>query len=167
FTGARARLVGGENAYLERPGFWFGGAGIAACWYGAAAALATQLAAAAAKRDDPHRRAHLGAADAALSAARALLRETAREIDGAPAADAMEAALRVRAAVENAVDAVLRATARGLGAAPFCRDPWFARMAADLPVFVRQSHAEHDLAALGTALAISLATPSERQAWSL
>jgi len=165
FDDAAARLVGPANAYLERPGFWFGAAGIAACWYGAAAALATRLAVAAARRDDPHQRAHLGAADAALSAARALLRETAREIDRAPTADAMAAALRVRAAVESAVDAVTRATARGLGAAPFCRDPWFARMAADLPVFVRQSHAEHDLAVLGGALADSATT--ERAAWSL
>jgi len=165
FQEAHARIVGGANAYLERPGFWFGAAGIAACWYGAGAALATRLADATAQRDDPHRRAHLGAADAALSAARALLRETAREIDRAPTANAMASALRVRAAVENAVDAVLRATARGLGAAPFCRDRWFARMAADLPVFVRQSHAEHDLATLGGALAA--AAPTEREAWSL
>lgn len=160
-TDANARLVGGANAYLERPGFWFGAAGIAACWYGAAAALATRLAQRAAQRDDPHRRAHLGAADAALSAARALLRETAHEIDRAPAADAMARALRVRAAVEDATDTVMRATARGLGAAPFCRDRWFARMAADLPVFVRQSHAEHDLATLGDM------TATEREPWTL
>jgi len=171
FADANARLVGAANAYLERPGFWFGAAGIAACWYGAAAALATRLADAAARSDDPHRRAHLGAADAALSAARALLRETAREIDRAPDADAMASALRVRAAVESAVDAVMRATARGLGAAPFCRDRWFARMAADLPVFVRQSHAEHDLATLGGALVASATTTTtttpERHAWTL
>jgi hypothetical protein len=160
-TDAYARLVGDANAYLQRPGFWFGAAGIAACWYGAAAALATPLAQRAAERDDPHRRAHLGAADAALSAARALLRETAHEIDHAPHADAMASALRVRAAVEDATETVIRATARGLGAAPFCRDRWFARMAADLPVFVRQSHAEHDLATLGGAIT------KEREPWNL
>ncbi|PXW28561.1 acyl-CoA dehydrogenase family protein [Paraburkholderia caballeronis] len=165
FDDAAARLVGRPNAYLERAGFWFGAAGIAACWYGAAAALATRLAHAATRRDDPHLRAHLGAADAALSAARALLRETAEQIDRAPTSDALAPALRVRAAVETAVEAVLHATARGLGAAPFCRDRRFARMAADLPVFVRQSHAEHDLATLGGALAADAAT--EREAWSL
>ncbi|SDE44832.1 hypothetical protein [Paraburkholderia lycopersici] len=145
---AQATLVGPSGGYLRRPGFWHGGAGIAACWYGAAAALAVRLRDAARQRDDPHLSAHLGAADVALSAARALLREAARTIDSAPEADSMALALRVRAAVESAVDATLHACARGLGAAPLCRNRWFARMAADLPVFVRQSHAEHDLAAL-------------------
>jgi hypothetical protein len=40
-----------------------------------------------------------------------------------------------------------------LGATPFCRDSHFARLAADLPVFVRQSHAEKDLAQLGQQVA--------------
>jgi hypothetical protein len=41
---------------------------------------------------------------------------------------------------------------RALGAAPFCTDPWFARAIADLPVFLRQSHAERDECALGRTL---------------
>jgi len=44
---------------------------------------------------------------------------------------------------------LLRATSRALGAAPLCRDARFARAMADLPVYLRQSHAERDLAALG------------------
>ncbi|WLE59544.1 acyl-CoA dehydrogenase [Burkholderia plantarii] len=150
---ARARLVGASGAYLERPGFWHGGAGIAACWYGAAAALAARLHDAAARRDDPHLRAHLGAADVALSGARALLREASQQIDADPRANAMALALRVRGAVEAAAEVVLRAAAHGLGAGPLCRDRWFAQMAADLPVFLRQSHAERDLATLGAAVA--------------
>ncbi|WP_254228748.1 acyl-CoA dehydrogenase family protein [Burkholderia gladioli] len=153
FADASARLVGPPGGYLRRPGFWHGGAGIAACWYGAAAALAARLREAAARREDPHLQAHLGAADVALSAARALLREAAQTIDANPRADAMTLALRTRGAVEQAAEAVLRAALRGLGAGPLCRDRWFARMAADLPVFMRQSHAERDLAALGAALA--------------
>ncbi|MCQ0033656.1 acyl-CoA/acyl-ACP dehydrogenase [Burkholderia glumae] len=150
---ARARLVGASGAYLARPGFWQGGAGIAACWYGAAAALAERLRDAAARRDDPHLRAHLGAADVALCAARALLREAAQQIDARPQASAMALALRARGAVEHAAEAVLRASAHGLGAGPLCRDRWFAQMAADLPVFLRQSHAERDLAVLGATVA--------------
>ncbi|WP_244120195.1 acyl-CoA dehydrogenase family protein [Burkholderia gladioli] len=153
FADAAATMVGPAEAYLRRPGFWHGGAGIAACWYGAAAALATRLREAAARRDDPHLQAHLGAADVALAASRALLREAAQAIDADPRTDAMALALRTRAAAEQAAEAVLRAALRGLGAAPLCRNRWFARMAADLPVFVRQSHAERDLAALGAALA--------------
>lgn len=149
---ARATLVGECGAYVQRDGFWHGGAGIAACWHGAAAALAARLRDAAQRRDDAHLRAHLGAADAALAASRALLRESARAIDVAPHAHAALLAMRTRAAVESAVDVTVRACARGLGAAPLCRDRWFARMAADLPVFVRQSHAEADLAALAAAV---------------
>lgn len=155
FHSARATLVGDRNAYVCRPGFWHGGAGIAACWYGAAAALATRLRDAAKRRDDPHLQAHLGAADVALVAARACLRECAHAIDAAPLADARQLALRARGAAESAVDITLQACARGLGAGPLCRDRWFARMAADLPVFVRQSHAEADLAALAATVVAS------------
>lgn len=151
--GVDAILIGPPRAYLERPGFWHGGAGIAACWYGAASALAGRLREAVARRDDPHLHAHLGAADAALASARALLRETAHCLDADPHAPGLALALRVRSAVENACDAVLRASARGLGAGPLCQDAWFAHMASDLSVFIRQSHAERDLATLGVALA--------------
>ncbi|PLZ04104.1 acyl-CoA dehydrogenase [Burkholderia sp. WAC0059] len=186
-TGARATLVGEPGDYVRRPGFWHGAAGIAACWYGAAAALAARLRDTSVRRDEAAKaaegrladrpgaasaeaartdaraylRAHLGATDAALAGARALLHETAREIDAAPRADAQRLALRVRAATEAAAEVTLRACGRGLGAAPLCRDRWFARMAADLPVFVRQSHAESDLAALG---AIHASNPDD---WSL
>ena len=68
----RATPVGAPGSYLSRPGFWHGGAGVAACWYGGA-----------------------------------------------------------------------------LGAGPLCRDAAHAQRAADLPVYVRQSHAERDLAGLG------------------
>ncbi|RAR54633.1 hypothetical protein C7401_124130 [Paraburkholderia unamae] len=153
FSDARATLVGGPGAYLRRPGFWHGGAGIAACWYGAAAALAERLRDAALHRDDPHLRAHLGATDVALVTARACLRECAAAIDAAPRADASKVALRARGAAEHAVESTLRACSRGMGAGPLCRDPWFARMCTDLPVFVRQSHAEADLAILAASVA--------------
>ena len=34
-----SRAVGPPSFYLERPGFWFGGTGVAACWYGGARGL--------------------------------------------------------------------------------------------------------------------------------
>lgn len=43
FNQATASNVGAANAYLERMGFWHGAAGIAACWYGATAYLASYL----------------------------------------------------------------------------------------------------------------------------
>ncbi len=155
FDHARATLIGASGAYVQRPGFWHGGAGIAACWYGGAVALATRLREAAQRRDNPHLRAHLGAADVALAAARAYLQESAQQIDSSPDAmpeAAMQLALRTRGVVESAVQSVLHACARGLGAGPFCQDARFARMAADLPVFLRQSHAEADLVQLAATL---------------
>lgn len=155
FDGVRAAMVGGPQAYLRRPGFWHGGAGIAACWYGAAAMLRDTLTGALARRShahaDPHALAHLGAADVALAGAACVLRETATWIDAHPHADAQLPALRARLAVEQAATATLSHVARALGPAPFCRDRRFARLMADLPVFLRQSHAERDLAALGEA----------------
>jgi hypothetical protein len=152
FDGALAVQIGAAGAYLARPGFWHGGAGIAACWYGCAVELAAALRAQVVRREEPHACAHLGAADAQLAAAGALLRETAAWIDRAPRADAMRRAMRVRLAVEEAASAVLAHVTRALGAGPLCTDLRFARAAADLPVFLRQSHAERDAAALGEAL---------------
>lgn len=148
--GAIGQPVGASGEYLQRRGFWHGGAGIAACWYGAAQALAEYLRKACGGRSpDAHAEAHLGAVDAALCGAGAALRECAAWIDAHPQADAELIVRRTRAQVESAVEQVQRHVGRALGATPFCRDPHFARLSADLPVFIRQSHAERDLAELG------------------
>ena len=153
FDAARAVEIGAPGQYTARPGFWQGGCGIAACWYGGALPFADAVADLVRRRDDPHAAAHLGAIDAALAAARALLAEAACWIDAYPAASARIQALRSRAAVEEAVGNVLAHAGRALGAAPLCRDAALAQRFADLPVFVRQSHAERDLAELGRGLA--------------
>jgi alkylation response protein AidB-like acyl-CoA dehydrogenase len=152
FDGARAVQIGDVGAYLSRPGFWHGGAGIAACWYGCAAALASILRDSVKRHANPHACAHLGAADAELSAVAALLRESAAWIDAHPRDDAQQCALRVRVAVEQAAGQVMEHVSRALGAVPFCTDAWFAHAIADLPVFLRQSHAERDECALGQTL---------------
>ncbi|OQR30046.1 acyl-CoA dehydrogenase [Pseudomonas sp. T] len=151
FDGVLARCVGAPRAYLQRPGFWHGGAGIAACWYGAASRLASYLR--HGRPEDVHAMAHLGAVDAALAGAAGALRECASWIDDNPEADPELPARRVRAQVEGAVEAVQWHVGHALGATPFCRDRRFARIAADLPVFLRQSHGERDLAHLGLHLA--------------
>ncbi len=161
FEGAPAQAVGGAGDYVARPGFWQGGAGIAAVWYGAAVAIAQKLAASRRIESDPHAAAHLGAVDVALRGARALLSEAAGWIDANPRADASAAALRVRAGVEAAANEVLLRTGRALGPGPLCTDAIHAQRCADLPVFLRQSHAESDLAALGQAIA------RESNAWKL
>lgn len=163
FSNTPAIAVGRPGQYLSRPGFWHGGAGIAACWYGAAEALADYLRAHCRKpHADAHALAHLGAVDAALYGARAALRECAQWIDLQPDADAGFEVCRTRAQVEQAVEQVIRHVGRALGATPFCRNSHFARLSADLPVYMRQSHAERDLAALGEQL-----TQMPAGAWKL
>lgn len=149
FDRAIAEALGKPGDYVARPGFWQGGAGIAAVWFGGAIAIAQTLARSSRVTDDPHAAAHLGAIDSALRGARALLAETAAWMDANPRADACPAALRVRENVEAAANEVLLRTGRALGPGPLCGDAIHAQRCADLAVFLRQSHAEHDLAALG------------------
>ena len=166
FEATPARLVGPAGFYLSRPGFWHGGIGIAACWHGAACAVAealhaqaraavagagTAVGAGAAGTADPgwHRALALGEVDRLLSANAALLREAAAWIDRHPDRDARAWALRTRAASDECAQQVLRAATRAMGAGPLCHDDRFARLAADLPVFIRQSHGDRDLVALG------------------
>jgi hypothetical protein len=162
FERAQARLIGPPRAYLERPGFWQGGAGIAACWFGAAAGIAAFVARAARHRAGPHRLAHLGAIDTTLHATAALLRETAAFIDREPRADAMAPTMRARLAAEHAASFVVERAGRALGAGPLCRDAHFAQLMADLPVFIRQSHAERDEASLGERV-----IEEERTSWQV
>jgi hypothetical protein len=153
FDNSVGTFVGIPGEYVNRPGFWHGGAGIAACWYGAATTLAEALRANVAERSDVHAAAHLGAVDIALASAAATLREAATRIDAAPEANACPLALRVRETAERAAGIILERVGRALGAGPLCRNARIARHMADLPIFVRQSHAEHDLAHLGEAMA--------------
>lgn len=159
FTNAPATAVGGPDDYLRRPGFWHGAAGVAACWLGGARAVAAPLYCVVAEknssgRGDPHAAAHLGAVDAALAAAAALLAATAAQFDSDPGGDGGElAARRLRAAVEWAVEEAIGRSARALGPAPLALDAAHAGRVADLSMYVRQSHAEKDLAALGTLVA--------------
>ncbi|MFI5842529.1 acyl-CoA dehydrogenase family protein [Catenuloplanes sp. NPDC051500] len=147
FSDAPAEPVGGPGDYVGRPGFWHGGVGVAACWFGGALGVADTLY--AAPDPGPHALAHLGAVEVALGSARAVLDAAAAEIDADPRRDAQALAMRVRATVEHAATEVLDHVGRALGAGPLCRDEAHARRVADLTVYLRQSHAEADLEQLG------------------
>ena len=153
FDGAWGIAVGGPGDYLARAGFWQGGIGIAACWYGGAQRLAEVLREQCQKRPEPHALAHLGAVDSVLNSAACVLRASARHVDAEPKADARELAQQTRACIEDTVEQVIRHVGRAVGAGPYCKDPHFAQLMADLPVYVRQSHAERDLAGLGELVA--------------
>lgn len=154
FDHIAAEPVGPAGAYTGRAGFWHGGAGVAACWYGGARAVGRVLLASARQRDvGPFALAHLGAVDIALGTARAALDGAAATIDADPADHADSGrgrALRVRALVESAATDVLGRVGRALGAGPLGHDEAHSRRVADLTVYLRQHQAERNLAELGT-----------------
>lgn len=155
FSNVPAVPVGGDNWYLERSGFAWGGMGVAACWYGGAVGVARRLISASRERN-PDQIAHMliGQADASLHAARRVLAAAAADVDSGRADGAAGAILahRVRAVAAGAAERVLAAAAHGLGPGPLTADEEYARRVADLQVYVRQHHAERDDAALGKAL---------------
>jgi hypothetical protein len=153
FGGIPATPAGPPGAYTGRPGFAHGGVGVAACWYGGARAIGRTLLTAASKRDiGPHALAHLGAVDIALGTAHAALDRAAQDIDADPddrAGAGWGRALRVRTLVESVATEVMDRAGRALGAGPLSHDEAHGRLVADLTVYLRQHHAEQDLAALG------------------
>jgi alkylation response protein AidB-like acyl-CoA dehydrogenase len=157
FPWVHALPVGPAGGYTNRPGFSHGGCGVAACWYGGARAVAQALLTTASKRDvGPHALAHLGAVDLGLRTVLAALKQAAREIDEDPGdlrGTGALRALRVRALTESVAADVLTRTGRALGAGPLGHDEAHSRAVADLTVYLRQHHAERDLAQLGELVA--------------
>lgn len=156
FDQVAAERIGGSSDYLDRAGFWHGAIGVAACWLGGAERVADTLRSAAGSRPlDPHALAHLGAVDAALAGARWTMEAAAAETDRRP--DDLDAAhlraLRVRAVVEAAAALTVDRVGRALGPAPLCMNEIHSSTVDDLLVYVRQSHAERDLASLGGLIA--------------
>jgi len=156
FQRVAAVAVGPPGAYVDRPGFWYGAVGVAACWMGGAMGVAGTLTQAALERDlDQHALAHLGAVDGALTAMHAVLQEAARDIDLDPEDRRGRASLiarRARTVVEWGSSLVLNRVGRALGAGPLTQNAAHSRRVADLTVYLRQSHAERDLVAHGKQL---------------
>lgn len=142
-------IIGTDGWYLDRPGFWHGAVGVAACWAGCAAGLVGQLQ--EGWRTDPHATAHLGAIDALLWQMRAALAVAADEIDHGPsdAAAAHRRALRVRHLVDVAVAEITDRVPRALGPGPLAMLPGIHRILAETDLYRRQCHAERDLEQLG------------------
>ncbi len=155
-------LVGPAGWYLSRPGFWWGAAGVAAVWAGGAAGLVSQLV--TRWRDDPISLAHLGAAHASMEAARAVIGSAAAAIDGDPSMTS-EAAARLAYVTRHVADltagAAIDHTTRALGPGPMTQDGAVCQRLADLALYVRQSHAERDLATLGRLVLAPSAPPED------
>lgn len=169
FTAVRASTVGEPGWYLRRPGFAWGGIGVAACWWGGAVGLARVLRAHAAERPDSELlRAALGSVVADLADAEDALAGAARQIDDSAARriddsagttddsaatdDAIDWPLLaqvVRSRVRRAVDAVRTQVVRAVGPGPLTSDPAVAARVADLELYVLQDHGDRDLARIG------------------
>ena len=154
-TVTEGAAVGAPNAYVGRSGFWHGGAGVAACWFGGAIGVLEALRARVAASDDPLDAAAFGRCRARLDAAGALLSQSADAIDAAPddVLGARERAMSVRLAVEEAARDVLHTTVTALGASPLARDDDHSRRVADLQVYLRQLNAGHAAQEYGRAYA--------------
>lgn len=159
FKNAPAALLGEPEFYLQRPGFWHGGAGIAACWYGAATAIAEHLRRSPRVMHNPFSAAHLGAIDAQLSAARLMLHDLATTIDSAPTESHQFAVIQLRSLMDRICRDVIERAALALGPVSLCCDAEHAQRCADLAAFIRQSHAEKDEQWLGEQLSAREATP--------
>ena len=144
--------IGPPGFYMDRPGFWFGACGVAACWYGGARGLVDGVIATLTDEPGDLALAEIGKAASELQAMHDALESVAVAID-ADAEDkgsrAQVRALIVRQIVHKACEAVLRLTAAAGGARPLCHDPAQARRAADLYVYLAQHHGGADAVRLG------------------
>jgi alkylation response protein AidB-like acyl-CoA dehydrogenase len=143
---ASDRLLGKDNWYLERPGFWHGAIGPAACWAGGAASLID--AATTLNRRDPHSRAHIGAMQAMSWGLNTLLEKAGDEVDADPQDKQQEArrrALKVRHLIERWCVEILDRFGRATGPQLLAYDQHSARQHMALTLYIRQCHAERDL----------------------
>ncbi|TFC94806.1 MULTISPECIES: acyl-CoA dehydrogenase family protein [Cryobacterium] len=162
FRDVSARPVGSDGWYLRRPGFAWGGIGVAACWWGGAVGLARRVWESVLERKpDQIALSHLGALDVALTAAGTSLAAAATAIDAGDAVGEQGALLaaRVRGQIARTVEDVVARTGHALGPAPLAFDPRHAARVADLQLYVRQHHAERDDVALGSRLRESGVSP--------
>ena len=169
FYQVAASHVGAANAYLERVGFWHGAAGVAACWYGATASIAAYLIKGYQQKPHDYKAMYLGQISTALAVTQQYFHHVSYLIDSQPTHHHELAIRQLRSNVEQLARLVLETVGQALGAAPFCGNAHFARLSADLPVFIRQSHAAFDLQKIGelTSVLASEPTTNQENIWQL
>ncbi len=146
------RAIGPPNFYLDRPGFWFGAVGVAACWYGGARGLLDHLLHSVGLRKSELLLVELGHAVAHVEMMRQAIERVAEEIDADPEdckGMAKRRALVVRHLVHHGAQQVLTRSAAAGGAGPLCHDPQQSRRSADLYVYLAQHHTVQDANLLG------------------
>jgi alkylation response protein AidB-like acyl-CoA dehydrogenase len=157
------RSIGDPNFYLDRPGFWFGASGVAACWFGGAAGLVDTVLRSSDASVSEHSLAAIARASARIESMDALLETEATQIDLDPTnskGHAKRRALALRQVLHDLCLDVLSLTAEAGGARPLCHDGEQARRTADLFVYLAQHHGNRDAAELGRVLLGDLACSS-------
>ncbi|HJP76282.1 MAG TPA: acyl-CoA dehydrogenase family protein [Pseudonocardiaceae bacterium] len=144
-------ITGRDGWYVRRRGFRLGSGGVAAVWLGGAMGAYDRVLALLRERGAPdeHQLAHVGALANDLRATDALLADTAHAIDTEPGLDLTGAIGLGKSAAERVSRSIVDIAPRITGPGPLCWDPSFAQHLADLAVYIRQHHAERDLAGLG------------------
>lgn len=144
--------VGPTNFYTERPGFWFGSVGVAACWYGGALGLVESLLHSSGPHPNEHVLSEIGVAIVLIDSMRNQLHAVADEIDRDPRDHSRCAqfnALSVRQLVHDGALRVLNLVGTAGGARPLCLNREQSRRAADLFVYLSQHHGGSDAASIG------------------
>ena len=147
-----AAAIGPPGFYTERPGFWFGACGVAACWFGGAHGLVSGLLQYLGDDSDEITLMEIGELVSELQTMSDALRSVAMTIDADPTDDnrtAKARALAVRHITHRACESVLRRTAAAGGARPLSHDRAQAQRAADLYVYLAQHHGGRDASILG------------------
>ncbi|WP_243064541.1 hypothetical protein [Humibacter sp. RRB41] len=152
FSNTEAQPVGSDDWYLARPGFEWGGIGVAATWWGGAVPLCDAIVTSVrSKGPNPLLENRVGALWQCMHAARVMIERAAMLIDdGARSRDEWAAiAHAVRGATAAAVDEVLDAVRDILGPAAICTDETIASRSADLEIYTAQYHRLRDPASIG------------------
>jgi alkylation response protein AidB-like acyl-CoA dehydrogenase len=144
--------VGPPGFYTDRPGFWHGACGVAACWFGGARGLARGVLESVGPKPSDLVLLEIGRTAARLGGLYDELMAVAAAIDADPLDThhrAQERALTLRQNIHRGCHDVLRWTASAGGARPLCHDRAQAQRAADLYVYLAQHHGDPDAVALG------------------
>lgn len=156
---SRADVIGDDDFYLDRPGFFPGGIGVAAAWAGGISRVLDTLLTWLGDQSSAATDLRLGRLSTHRQLALASVREAGRRLDavlvgsGSPArVDLQELATVVRAGVAHAVHAGLAEARTIAGPAGLAHDAPLTHAIADLDLYVRQQNADADAAFLGARL---------------
>lgn len=163
-------LVGGQNFYLQRPGFWMGGIGVAACWLGAAQNLFEiwQQKAVSMNREDPFEAAARCEIFVDLKAGAQLFAQAAKIIDDKTSTvdQIRTEAYVLRHYADRVANQLLERANRAMGPILMVGDSRYSRKALDLQIFTRQCHAEKDLIQISSALKTRFPRSGEKESCS-